>query len=87
MAFDSTAIALIGNAGLSDAPRLWGYRTNDTSAVVLGTGYFNSYAAKLVAGDLIYAHVDADGTDAYKLYVVTANDGTTVTVALSVTII
>ena len=70
-----------------DAPQIWGYRTNDTAALVIAANYFDALADRLRVGDLIYVHGDADGTPFYKLYVVTARTASAVTVALSLTIL
>ena len=59
---------------------LWHYTTVD--ADVTTAGYFNSAAGMLRVGDLIIANVDTDGTPVNKFYVVTANDGSTVTVTV-----
>ena len=53
MAFLTANLALIGNAGSSDAPRLWGYKTDDAHAAVDSAGYFNGASDRLKPGDLI----------------------------------
>lgn len=80
MAYTHPSLHRIGGAN-SDAPVLWTYSTTDTAAVVQVSGYFNDAAADLEVGDLIYAHVDTDGTPAFMLYPVVSNDGTTVDVS------
>lgn len=78
MAFAWSGLALLsGHQG----KRIWGYNTNDTAAVVDTAGYFNSVANFLNIGDVIMAHVDIDGTPGYGIFVVNANDGSTVDVA------
>lgn len=57
------------------------YATNDTSAEVQASGYFNAAAELLKVGDVIQAVVDADGTPAYVQLRVSANTGSAVTVA------
>ncbi|HBH27141.1 MAG TPA: hypothetical protein DDX54_07055 [Rhodospirillaceae bacterium] len=59
---------------------LWHYTTTD--AAVTGAGYFNNAAAMLRVGDLMIANLDTDGTPSTKFYVVTANTGSAVTIAL-----
>ena len=58
---------------------LWHYTTFD--AAVTGAGYFNSGAGMLRINDLIITNLDTDGTPSTVFYIVTANNGTTVTVA------
>lgn len=58
---------------------LWHYTTIDSS--VEGAGYFNSAADMLRVNDLVIANIDTDGTPDTTFYVVTANDGSTVTIA------
>ena len=59
---------------------LWHYTTIDSS--VTTAGYFNKAADMLRVNDLIIANVDTDGTPVTKFYIVTANDGTSVTVTV-----
>ena len=59
---------------------LWHYTTPDN--LVTTTGYFNPAAPMMRANDLIIVNVDTDGSPATKFYVVTANTGTAVTIAL-----
>jgi hypothetical protein len=59
---------------------LWHYTTID-SAVTSG-GYFNNAASMLRVGDFIVANVDTDGTPVNKIYIVTANTGSAVTVTV-----
>ncbi len=58
---------------------LWHYPTTDNA--VTTTGYFNAAADMLRVNDLIIANVDTDGTPDTTFYVVTANTGTSVTIA------
>jgi hypothetical protein len=61
---------------------LWHYTTPDSA--VTGTGYFNSAASMLREGDLMIVNYDTDGTPATKFYIVTASDGSAVTVSVYV---
>ncbi len=61
---------------------LWHYTTPDTAAAVIAANYFNNAASMLRVNDLIITNVNTGGTAATNFYVVTANNGTTVTVAL-----
>lgn len=58
---------------------LWHYTTIDSS--VTSGGYFNAAAGMVRVGDLIMTNLDTDGTPSTVFYNVTANNGTTVTVA------
>ena len=53
MAFIDANLALIGNTGVSKAPRTWGYKTEDAHAAVDSSGYFNNASDRLKVGDLI----------------------------------
>ena len=64
---------------------LWQVRTNDTAATVEGAGFFNAHADALAVGSVILASMDVDGTPVFKIYMVTANDGSTVTIARQTT--
>ncbi len=59
----------------------WRLATNDTAAAVEAANFFNARAKDLVLGAFIYASLDLDGAPAGKIYMVTANTGTVVTVA------
>lgn len=58
------------------------YATTDAKATVQAAGYFNSAAALLKVGDLINATFGVGGTIGFMSYIVTANTGSAVTVAL-----
>lgn len=53
MALTKANLALIGNDGNSDAPRLWAYKTEDSHATVDSASYFDGVADLLKVGDLI----------------------------------
>lgn len=61
------------------------YCTDDAAATVETAGYFNGAARVLAVGDTIAAVMAAGGTPVLKHYVVTANTGSAVTVALQAT--
>jgi len=71
-----------GNVGAgSDAPSLYVYKTIDTKAATIASGYFNELADILEIGDIILATTDTGTTPkAYFLSVLT-NSGTVVTTA------
>lgn len=63
----------------------FGYATDDAAATVEGAGYFNAAAGELLRGSTIVVIAAFAGTPIRKEYVVTANTGTVVTIALQTT--
>lgn len=61
------------------------YSTDDLVGAVEGAGYFNNAAAMLPKGSQIFVGGDIDGTPFQKAYVVSANDGSTVTISPAAT--
>ena len=78
MAFSAPELSVLAYANNFT---LWHYVTPDDSLAVEGAGYFNRAADMLRVNDLIITNVDTDGTPATTFYVVTANAGSSVTVA------
>lgn len=76
MAYTATNLSVLAYANNFT---LWHYVTTDDA--VTGAGYFDKSADMLQVNDLIIANVDTDGTPATAFYVVTANTGTSVTIA------
>ncbi len=60
----------------------WMLATNDTAALVEAANYFDALAAIMPVGSQIFASLDLDGTPVMKHYMVTANTGSAVTVAI-----
>ncbi len=58
---------------------LWHYTTIDTD--VTTSGYFDTARDMVRKGDLVIANVNTDNTPVTKFYIVTANDGSSVTVS------
>lgn len=77
MAFNSPNLSVLAYANNFT---LWHYTTTDNS--ITTSGYFNKSAEMVRVNDLIIANVDTDGTPATKFYVVTANTGSSVSIAL-----
>lgn len=75
MAFTASELSVLAYANNFT---LWHYVTTDDSVVT--AGYFDKAADMLRVNDLIISNVDTDGTPATTFYVVTANDGSSVTV-------
>ncbi len=61
---------------------LWHYTTIDNTATVTGAGYFNAAVDMMRIGDLVVINIDTDGTPSTKLYVVTGNTGSVVTITV-----
>lgn len=61
---------------------LWHYTTTDTATQIAAAGYFNGAGDMLRVNDLMILNIDTDGTPSTKFYVVTANSGGAVTVAV-----
>lgn len=59
---------------------LWHYTTTDSA--VTGAGYFNNAADMLRVNDLLIATYATGGKPGTKFYIVTANTGSSVTIAL-----
>lgn len=77
MAFTASDLSVLAYANNFT---LWHFATIDSS--VTTGGYFNGAASMLRKNDLIIANVDTDGTPVTKFYIVTANTGSSVTIAL-----
>lgn len=79
MAFDAKSLALVAGGG--GQFRLWHYKTNDLATDVDTAGYFNGASRYVQVGDVIIAHVDADGTPAFGQFAVVSNAAGVVDVA------
>lgn len=77
MAFTATDLSVLAYANNFT---LWHFVTADDD--VTANGYFNKASDMLRVNDLIIANVDTDGTPVTKFYLVTANDGSSVTVTV-----
>jgi hypothetical protein len=60
---------------------LWHFTTPDLQATVIAAGYFNNAASMVRVNDLIITTMNTGGTPATVFYIVTANNGATVTIA------
>ncbi len=58
---------------------LWHYTTIDAS--VTTSSYFDKAVDMIRVNDLIIANIDTDGVPATTFYVVTGNDGSSITIA------
>ena len=57
---------------------LWHFTTTDSD--ITTAGYFNKAVDMLRDNDLIIANIDTDGSPSTTFYVVTGNDGSSVTI-------
>lgn len=79
MALTASALIRISNAG---ANAIFQYSSNDTVAVIVASGYFNSVTEQLKQGDVILISGDLDGIpDAAIAIVSSATGAATVTTA------
>lgn len=78
MSFKSSDLSVLAYANTFT---LWHYKTVDADTDAEGSNYFNNAANMLRENDLIIANLDTDGTPETKFYIVTGNDGSTVTVS------
>ena len=62
----------------------WDFATTDDAATVETAHFFDPLVAEMNVGDVIQARLDLDGTPLLRNYLVSANDGTHVTVTLAV---
>lgn len=85
MAFDANGLrrhCVKGNAAAGAPNSHWLYDTTDAAATVEGVSYFAAAVTDLLKGDTIQATMAKGGTPVGKQYVVTANNGTTPTIAI-----
>ena len=75
MAFTASDLSVLAYANNFT---LWHYTTTDAS--VETADYLSAAAGMLNVNDLIITNIDTDGTPSTTFYVVTANDGSSVTV-------
>lgn len=81
MSFAQSGLKMIAaggqvGTGPGNVNSVYHYVTNDTAATVEGDGYFDGIEGDpLVAGDVIHASLDIDGTPAFKSYVVSVGGG------------
>ena len=76
MAYKATDLSVLAYANNFT---LWHYTTTDDDVTV--SNYFDKAADMVRTGDLLIANVDTDGTPTTNFYIVTANDGSSVTIA------
>ncbi|MCB1782388.1 MAG: hypothetical protein KDI13_00180 [Alphaproteobacteria bacterium] len=61
---------------------LWHFTTTDDTTAIETAGYFDNAVDMLRLNDLVIMNIDTDGTPLTKFYVVSGNDGSSVTVTV-----
>lgn len=79
MAFKASDLSVLAYANNFT---LWHYTSIDDSVAIETAGYFNNAVDMLRTNDLMIVNIDTDGTPATKFYIVTGNDGSSVTVTV-----
>ena len=77
MSFSSSNLSVLAYANNFT---LWHYTTTDDVTAIETAGYFDSAVDMLRVNDLMIVNIDTDGTPATDFYIVTGNDGSSVTV-------
>ena len=79
MSFTSSDLSVLAYANNFT---LWHYTSVDNTLTIEGAGYFNNAVDMMRVNDLLIVNIDTDGTPITKFYVVTGNDGNSVTVTV-----
>ena len=87
MAFSATAFVPLGTAN-SNAPRVWSYKTPDSSATMVASGYFDDAVVMGIGvNDIILAIGVTGGTEVFTTIVVDANTAGVITTKSTVQIL
>lgn len=78
MAFESKNLSVLA---YSNGFTLWHYTTPDSAADVDTSGYFNTAADMLRAGDMVMANVSTSGVPAAGIFLIASSTSTTVDVS------
>ena len=79
MAFKASDLSVLAYANNFT---LWHYTTTDNTATVEAAGYFDMSVDMLRENDLMILNIDTDGTPVTRFYLVTGNDGSSVSVTV-----
>lgn len=79
MAFKASDLSVLAYANNFT---LWHYTTVDNTVTLEGAGYLNNASDMLRVNDLMIVNIDTDGTPSTKFYIVTGNNGATVTITV-----
>ncbi len=78
MSFQSNDLSVLAYA---NGFTLWHYKSNDTATQIETANYFKNASDMLRVNDLIISNIDVDGTPSTKIYIVTVNSSSTLTIA------
>jgi hypothetical protein len=79
MAFSTTGFNPIGGQSKAGtAPAIYTYASTDAQSVIRASGYFNTIAAILKVGDIIFCYSATGGTPVMSTAYVNSNTGTVV---------
>ena len=79
MAFKASDLSVLAYANNFT---LFHYTTVDNTLTIEAAGYFDNAVDMLRLNDLMIVNIDTDGTPSTKFYIVTGNDGSSVTVTV-----
>jgi len=83
MAFTAASFLPLSSMANSDASRHWTYKSADSKATMVASGYFNDRAVELNVGDIINAVGATGGTETYTTIFVDAISAAGVVTTLS----
>jgi hypothetical protein len=87
MAFSATGFnAIGGQSKAGNAPAIYSYSSTDAQSVIRASGYFNTIAALLKVGDIIFCYSATGGTPVMSTAYVNSNTGTVVDITDGVTV-
>jgi hypothetical protein len=87
MAFSTTGFNPIGGQSKAGtAPAIYTYASTDAQSVIRASGYFNTIAAILKVGDIIFCYSATGGTPVMSTAYVNSNTGTVVDITDGVVI-
>ena len=87
MAFSTTGFNPIGGQSKAGtAPAIYTYASTDAQSVIRASGYFNTIAATLKVGDIIFCYSATGGTPVMSTAYVNSNTGTVVDITDGVVI-
>lgn len=84
MAFSASEFLPMSSMANSSAPRHWTYKTTDSKATVVGSGYFNNAVIMgLSAQDIVWSVDASGGTETFTTVFIDAISGAGVVTTLS----
>jgi hypothetical protein len=83
MAFSASEFLPLSGMANSNAPRHWTYKSTDSKATMVASGYFDARQSELNVNDIIWAIGATGGTETLTTIVVDAISGAGVVTVLS----